>query len=265
VFDVEAPLVDRRQVSRDMYVLRFLGPDIARGARPGQFVNLLLRPGPLLRRPFSVYQTGVEGTFEVLVRAVGVGTAQLLELEPGESVSALGPLGRGFTLDPAWGSVVLISGGLGVGPMPLTARWAAELGLAVTWVHGACSREDLCRESSGELLVATDDGSAGFHGTAVDAVPDGPGAVIGCGPNPMLAAIAARWPDAQVAVETYMACGTGVCLGCAVPLRSGGYNRACSEGPVYRASEVDWPSLPGRLHYADDFAGAPRGGWKATA
>jgi dihydroorotate dehydrogenase electron transfer subunit len=250
VFDLQTPLVDRRQVSRDMHVLRFLGPDIARGSRPGQFVNLLLRPGPLLRRPFSVYQTGVDGTFEVLVRAVGVGTSQLLELEPGDSVSALGPLGRGFALDAGWGSVALISGGLGVGPMPLTARWAMELGLAVTWVHGARSREDLCREWLGEVLFATDDGSAGSHGTAVDAVPERVGAVIGCGPNPMLAAIAARWPDAQVAVETYMGCGTGVCLGCAVPLRSGAYERACSEGPVYRASEVDWPSLPGNLHYA---------------
>jgi dihydroorotate dehydrogenase electron transfer subunit len=84
----------------------------------------------------------------------------------------------------------------------------------------------------------------------VAAIPEGVGAVFACGPNPMLAAVARRWPDAQVAVETYMGCGTGVCLGCAVPKTAGGYDRACKEGPVYRAADVDWLALPGRLHYA---------------
>ena len=74
--------------------------------------------------------------------------------------------------------------------------------------------------------------------------------VLACGPNRMLAAAAQRWPQAQVAVETYMGCGTGVCLGCAVPLTRGGYDRACTEGPVYVASDVDWPALPSHLSYA---------------
>jgi len=81
-------------------------------------------------------------------------------------------------------------------------------------------------------------------------VPEGVGAVLACGPNRMLAAVAARWPDAQVAVETYMGCGTGVCLGCAVPLRAGGYDRACKGGPVYRAAAGVWEALPSLLHYA---------------
>jgi dihydroorotate dehydrogenase electron transfer subunit len=66
----------------------------------------------------------------------------------------------------------------------------------------------------------------------------------------MLAAVRDRWPNAQVAVETYMGCGTGVCLGCAVPLLRGGYDRACQEGPVYRAADIDWAALPSHLHYA---------------
>jgi dihydroorotate dehydrogenase electron transfer subunit len=121
----------------------------------------------------------------------------------------------------------------------------------VTWVHGARAASDLCSEWEGERAVwATDDGSRGHHGSAVDVVPEGIGAVLACGPNPMLAAVARRWPEAQVAVETYMGCGTGVCLGCAVPKSTGGFDRACKEGPVYRAADVDWPSLPGHLHYA---------------
>ena len=250
MFQLEAPLVGRRQVARDTFVLSLSAPDIAEAAQPGQFVNLLLRPGPLLRRPFSVYRAA-DGRVEVLLKAVGAGTAQLLALDAGDRVSLLGPLGRGFRLDPAWGSVALVSGGLGVAPFPITAAAAASLGLRVTWVHGARTAADLCSEWGGdEVRWATDDGSRGSHGPAPAAVPDDAGAVLACGPNPMLAAVAARWPDAQVAVETYMGCGTGVCLGCAVPKAGGGYDRACQDGPVYRAADVDWPALPGHLHYA---------------
>ena len=250
MFQLEAPLAERRQVSRDTFVLAFTAPEVAAAALPGQFVNLLLRPGPLLRRPFSVYRA-VDERVEVLLKAVGTGTAQLLSLDAGDTVSMLGPLGRGFRLDPAWGSVALLSGGLGAAPFPITAAAARSAGLRVAWVHGARTAADLCSEWEGDEVVwATDDGSRGFHGSAVAAVPGGAGAVLACGPNPMLAAVAESWPDAQVAVETYMGCGTGVCLGCAVPKVSGGYDRACQDGPVYRAADVDWRALPSHLHYA---------------
>ncbi len=248
MFQAEAPLVARRQVARDLFVLTFAAPEVAAAALPGQFVNILLRPGPLLRRPFSVHRAAA-GRIEILLRAVGVGTAALLALRTGDPVSLLGPLGAGFRLDPAWGSIALVSGGLGAAPFPLTALAARAVGLEVTWVHGARTASDLCSEWQGDrVLWATDDGSQGFAGSAVDAVP-AVGAVLACGPNPMLAAVARRWPEAQVAVETYMGCGTGVCLGCAVPKASGGYDRACSEGPVYRAADIDWSALPSHLHY----------------
>jgi len=250
VLQGKAALVGRRQVARDVFVLGFEAPEVAAATLPGQFVNLLQRPGPLLRRPFSVYRAE-GGLVEVVLRAVGVGTGQLLELEPGDQVSVLGPLGHGFDFDPDWRSIALVSGGLGVAPMPTTAAAARRAGLEVTWVHGARTAADLCTEWEGDRVIwATDDGSQGVRGSAVAAVPDGVDAIFACGPNPMLAAVAERWPDAQVAVETYMGCGTGVCLGCAVPKRAGGYDRACSEGPVYRAADIDWPALPTHLHYA---------------
>jgi dihydroorotate dehydrogenase electron transfer subunit len=252
--ELAAPLVGRREVASGMWVLAFEAAPIALEVRAGQFVNLLLRPGPLLRRPFSVYRTDGP-VFEVVLRAVGQGTSRLLELRLGETVSALGPLGRGFSLDAAAGTVALVSGGLGVAPMPLAAREARALGLTVLWVHGAATAAALCPEWEGDSVCwATDDGTAGVHGSALDAVPLEAAQVLACGPNPMLAVAAARWPAAQVAIETYMGCGTGVCLGCAVPRTSGIYDRACSEGPVYRADSVRWAELPGRLHYAVDRA-----------
>jgi len=247
LFLVDAPVTGRRQVARGMVVLGFYAPEIATSVRAGQFVNIGWTPGPLLRRPFSVYRAEDE-RIEVVLKAVGVGTEQLLAMEIGDRVSCLGPLGRGFAMTGS--GVVLVSGGLGVAPMPLAVRDARAAGMEVTWVHGARTAAELCAEADGDRVIwATDDGSQGFHGTAVVAAPDAD-LVLACGPNPMLAAAAERWPDAQVAVETYMGCGTGVCLGCAVPLRRGGYDRACTEGPVYRAGDVDWSALPSHLHYA---------------
>ncbi len=232
-----------------MWVVSLEVPEVAASVKAGQFVNLGLGGGFLLRRPFSVYRVE-DDRIEVILKVVGAGTARLLAMRPGDSVSCLGPLGHGFDFSQGGKSAVLVSGGLGVAPMPLAARDARAAGLQVTWVHGARTAAELCSESDGDdLIVATDDGTSGFAGTAVNAAPDGD-LVLACGPNRMLAAVAERWPDAQVAVETYMGCGTGVCLGCAVPLKRGGYDRACTEGPVYRAADVDWAALPSQLHYA---------------
>jgi len=247
LFLLDASIMGRRQVARGMFVIGMHAPEIATTVRAGQFVNLGWASGPLLRRPFSVYRADGEH-IEVVLKAVGLGTAQLLAMELGDRVSCLGPLGRGFEL--AGANAVLISGGLGVAPMPLAARDARAVGMEVTWVHGARTAAELCAESGGDRVIwATDDGSQGIQGTAVAAAPDAD-AVLACGPNRMLAAVAERWPNAQVSVETYMGCGTGVCLGCAMPLKRGGYDRACTEGPVYRAADVDWGALPSHLAYA---------------
>jgi dihydroorotate dehydrogenase electron transfer subunit len=248
VFLLNAPITAVREVARGMAVISMEAPEVASTVRAGQFVNLGV-PGAFLRRPFSVYR--VDGDrIEVVLKAVGGGTTQLLAMQPGDALSCLGPLGHGFDFGAGPRSAVLVSGGLGVAPMPLAAREAKALGMRVIWVHGARSSDELCSETEGDDVIwATDDGSRGFAGTAVAAAPDGD-VVLACGPNRMLAAVAARWPGALVAVETYMGCGTGVCLGCAVPLKRGGYDRACKEGPVYRAADVEWATLPSHLPYA---------------
>ncbi len=240
-------MTGRRQVARGMFVIGMRAPEIAASVRAGQFINLGWPGGPLLRRPFSVYRADGD-VIEVVLKAVGAGTAQLLAMEPGDRVSCLGPLGHGFEIKGS--HALLISGGLGVAPMPLAARDARAAGARVSWVHGARTAGELCAEADGdEVIWATDDGSRGIHGTAVAAAPEAD-LVLACGPNRMLAAVADRWPEAQVAVETYMGCGTGVCLGCAVPLMPGGYDRACREGPVYRAADVNWATLPSHLVYS---------------
>jgi dihydroorotate dehydrogenase electron transfer subunit len=249
VFLLDAPITGRRSVAHGMYAITLRAPAVAASVRAGQFVNLGWAPGPLLRRPFSVYRAEGE-LIDIVLKSTGVGTAQLLAMGIGDVVSCLGPLGRRFNLEAGPRTVALVSGGVGVAPMPMAAREAANLGMRVSWVHGARSAVDLCSEWSGdEVIWATDDGSKGFRGTAVAAAPDAD-LVLACGPNRMLSAVSERWPDALVAVETYMGCGTGVCLGCAVPMTVGGYDRACTEGPVFRARDIEWPALPSNLAYA---------------
>jgi len=248
VFLLNSPITAVREVARGMFVITMDAAEIAAAVRAGQFVNLGWA-GVFLRRPFSVYRTDGD-RIEVVLKAVGRGTTQLLAMRQGDVISCLGPLGHGFDLAAGPRTAVLVSGGLGVAPMPLAAKEASALGMRVTWVHGARNSQELCSESAGdEVIWATDDGSRGAAGTAVSAAPDGD-VVLACGPNRMLAAVASRWPQALVAVETYMGCGTGVCLGCAVPLTRGGYDRACKEGPVYRAADIEWAALPSHLSYA---------------
>ena len=136
MFLLDAPITGRRQVARGMFVIGMQAPEIASTVRAGQFVNLGWSAGPLLRRPFSVYRSdGVH--IEVVLKAVGEGTRQLLAMDVGEHISCLGPLGHGFAIDPGWRSLALVSGGLGVAPMPITAAAARRAGVEVIWVHGA--------------------------------------------------------------------------------------------------------------------------------
>ena len=124
MFLLDAQLTGRRQVARGMFVIEMRAPEIAQSVRAGQFVNLGWSGGPLLRRPFSVYRSDAEH-IEIVLKAVGAGTAELLAMPRGDSISCLGPLGRGFALPAGARSVVLVSGGLGVAPMPLAATDAA--------------------------------------------------------------------------------------------------------------------------------------------
>src|SRR6266581_4957751 len=249
MFLVDAPITGRREVARGMFVIGMHAPQIATAVRAGQFVNLGWSGGPLLRRPFSVYRAEGE-QIEIVLKVVGAGTAQLLAMELRDRLSCLGPLGRGFDFGNGGRQAVLVSGGLGVAPMLLAARDARAAGMNITWVHGARTAAELCAESDGDTVIwATDDGSQGIPGTAVAAASDAD-VIVDCGAKRMIAVVDGRWPDAQVAVETYMGCGTGVCLGCAIPLQRGGYDRACKEGPVYRAADIEWSMLPSHLPYA---------------
>jgi len=239
-------------------------PHLASTARAGEFAQLRCGPGPipLLRRPFSVAWTDGE-TCSFVFERVGAGTRLLAAMRPGDMLQALGPLGVGFTVEPQLRRVVCVAGGLGCAPFPLLAKQARAAGVdEVVILHGAASASRLYpaerfarADSAVRVVESTDDGSRGHHGLVVELIADalqGADAVYACGPNPMLAATAARLqqldapPIAEASLEAPMGCGFGTCLGCALPVRRDGgtaWALCCREGPVMGMDAVDWDGL----------------------
>jgi dihydroorotate dehydrogenase electron transfer subunit len=162
------------------------------------------------------------GELAFLIDPIGPGTRALCALQPDEAIDVLGPLGNGFDLDVA--RPLLVAGGIGIAPMPYLAAALAEppsvLGFR-TERHAEAARLLPGAEIVVEPRLVT------------ELLPDDPGDVLACGPEPMLEAVRARAPRAQLAWEAPMACGYGACHGCAVRI-SGRYRRLCVDGPVLR-------------------------------
>jgi dihydroorotate dehydrogenase electron transfer subunit len=234
-------------------------------ARPGQFVMLGLPDSidPLLRRPFSIHRlTGPppeEVGIELLYKVVGRATRRIARLQVGESVSLLGPLGRGFQVPAAVGSIDFVAGGFGVAPFVFLAQWLKERHPDLSGCRlflGGRGREDLlCAEDFERLGIhvrlTTDDGSCGEQCLVTDpfaaAVEQSrPDLVLACGPPAMLACVIGivrrHGIPCQVSIETMMACGMGACLGCAVTARRDPtrYLHACVDGPVFDADDIDF-------------------------
>jgi dihydroorotate dehydrogenase electron transfer subunit len=246
-------------------------PHLAATAMPGSFAQLRCGSGttPLLRRPFSVAWTQ-DDTCGFVFEAVGAGTRILSELQPGDPLDSLGPLGHGFTLVES-GSVICVSGGLGCAPFPLLINELRRRGVEdIVVLNGARTAarlypaERFARPAVPVVAEATDDGTRGHHGPVtellVTALASQPSAVYACGPNPMLDAVmttlltsGAELPAVlEASLEAPMGCGFGTCLGCALPVH--GENGAsvwklcCTDGPVMSMRDVDWAgvrALPG--------------------
>lgn len=234
---------------------------------PGQFAMLsagarthVPRFDPLLPRPMAIYRAtprpgGAE--VEILYKIHGRGTALIAEALPGQKIRLVGPLGTPFPLPGAGTRALLVGGGTGIASLFELASRAVDAG-PVSVLLGARSQPDLMGaddfETIGvELQIATEDGSQGTRGLvtallerALDAQPGAP--VYACGPTPMMRACAEiaeqRGSCCWVSLENTMACGFGVCLGCAAPLEQGGYALVCSRGPVFEAREIAWAGLP---------------------
>ena len=185
---------------------------------PGQFF-MLEAPGRLLPRPMSLCQAPA-GELAFLVDPIGPGTQALCALAPGHAIHVLGPLGNGFELDV--GRPVLVAGGIGVAPMPYVSE---ALGSPPAILGFRSERHaEAARLLPGARVVVE-------PRLVTELLPEDPGDVLACGPEPMLEAVRRLVPSAQLAWEAPMACGYGACYGCVVEV-DGHYTRLCIDGPV---------------------------------
>lgn len=230
--------------------------DMAKDAKPGQFVSLYCKEGGrLLPRPISICGIDKEqGTLRLVYRVVGEGTEEFSSYTKGQSITITGPLGNGFFTEDAEENThsVLFGGGIGIPPMLELAKQLKGKKTIILGYRDADTFLAAEFEKYGEVLLASDDGSVGTKGTVMDAwnAAGKPGDLFfACGPKPMLrgikAAAAEKGIRAQISMEERMACGIGACLACVCKTTEKDEHsqvknaRICKEGPVFYAEAVE--------------------------
>ncbi|MBN1697653.1 MAG: dihydroorotate dehydrogenase electron transfer subunit [Spirochaetales bacterium] len=237
--------------------MSFFWPDDAGLPRPGQFLTIRIADTtvPLLRRPFAFsYYDGVKKRASIIYQKRGRGTEMMCGMARGDAADVIGPLGN-FIADPPVGKTpLLIAGGIGFGPVYYYSSVLKDLGISHRFVLGVRSKSavpGIPRFLDQDPVLCTDDGSRGFHGTALDYCATLGADIIKksflvcCGPRPMLAGChalaSAHSADCFVVMEQTMACGVGACMGCVVRTeKAPGFARVCCEGPVFSSREIVW-------------------------
>ena len=251
-----ALILDQREICPGIFSMT-VRTGIAKEAVPGQFVSLYCHQKiRLLPRPISICEIDrKEQTLRLVYRVGGEGTREFSTYQKGDNIRLMGPLGNGFPL--SGGSVLMIGGGIGIPPLVALGRELKARGSRVVCALGYRDVLFLADEltETGELLVATEDGSAGVKGTVIDALlekekesPLDFDMICACGPTPMLRAVSAfakeRGIPCYISMEERMACGIGACLACTCESTEKDEHtmvnkkRICKDGPVFLSTEV---------------------------
>ncbi|MEN3046459.1 MAG: dihydroorotate dehydrogenase electron transfer subunit [Candidatus Hydrothermales bacterium] len=251
---IEGEILNNIDLGEGMFHLIVSAEEIAKRAKPGQFVNIRILDTlcPFIRRPYSIWSA--EGdVIEFLIKVSGLGSRLLSERKRGK-IDLLGPLGRAYP-EPNFGDneTVLIGGGTGIAPLMFYVKYYSLTNFKFIYGAKTCPPDYLISrlgEIIGDFLVSTEDGSLGFKGLVVDYVKelirDGyidpqKSIFILCGPLAMLKSFQFLPPEnTYVSMEGKMACGFGVCMGCAVKRRDGkGYLRTCTDGTIFRLLDIE--------------------------
>ncbi|MCI9365548.1 MAG: dihydroorotate dehydrogenase electron transfer subunit [Clostridia bacterium] len=249
-------LVKKEQLKEDIFKFSVEAGEIAKGAKPGQFLEIRVTEEiePLLRRPISIYN--VEGNIvEFIFQIKGKGTEILSKRKEGEEVDILGPLGQGTFKFEGKKNIAIIGGGIGTFPLYELAKEAKKQA-KINMYLGFRNKdfvvlEEEFKKVSDKLILTTDDGSYGEKGFAInflkeDIEKEEIDGIYACGPLPMLKAVQALAKETkipcQISLEERMGCGIGVCLGCAVKVNAGEetvYTHVCKAGPVFDSNVVE--------------------------
>ncbi len=255
---MDAKVVFNKRLAKEIYLLLLKAKEVPLKAKPGQFVMLKPYPNSIafLRRPFSICLSLPEkGTFAILYTIKGKITQYMSSLNPGATISVVGPLGNPLKLPEDTSDLILLGGGIGIAPLISFLPMYYE---KAHFIAGFRSSEDYIDvkeifPGTYEYIVATEDGSKGYKGTSLDLFGQyiknrvfNNAIVISCGPPVMLKKLSKICAQAKltchVFLETHMACGMGLCQGCVVKTRQG-YKRVCKDGPVFSAEEICWEEI----------------------
>ncbi len=241
------------EVASKTFLLKFLSPQIAGSSLPGQFVNVLTSDagiGPLLRRPFSISR--IEGDrIELIFHAIGTGTSMLSHKQSGDLIDVIGPLGSHFEVNGDYDTALIVAGGIGMAPFPFLTEHLKKSGKRIETLIGFRTSNQVYSEKLQNVHLATDDGSKGFRGNVIQMLESilkdkslGKIKIFACGPTVMLRSLIEYAGHnnicCEVSLESYMACGVGICQGCPVELREGEtkYALTCKDGPIFHASRI---------------------------
>lgn len=229
-----------------------------KSVRPGQFIHLLIpNCHTYFRRAFSIFDLEIrDKSLEILFKVFGRGTLAMSQMKKGDVIDVLGPLGNGFQIPKRKEKIICIAGGVGLPPIYFLAKYLIDKGYNsknIFFYYGGRTGSDIVESTrikkiGVSLIIATEDGAVGEKGLVTDLVErnlpemDGTKVIYSCGPEGMLKAVdilGAKYNiPGQLSLEAPMPCGIGVCLGCILPLKEGGYTRVCRDGPVYDMGEV---------------------------
>jgi len=258
-------IVERAQLSPNVFRLLAEAPRIAQVRRPGQFVIVRMAEGSE-RIPLTIADADPgRGTITLIIQAVGKSTEDLVGLEAGDSIRDIaGPLGRPTELLGS-GHAVCVGGGVGTAVVLPIAQALSAAGVSVTSIIGGRSREWVILEDelrrAGEVVVCTDDGSYGRPGFVTTALADvlaneKVDVVYAVGPVPMMRAVTDLTTPlgvkTVVSLNPIMIDGTGMCGGCRVSV-GGQTVYVCVDGPEFDAADVDFALLADRLGTYRDF------------
>jgi len=248
-------LLENRQLNKDNFLLKLQSPIPITDIFPGQFINVEIKDASeiFLRRPFSILDVDYDlQTLSLLVKILGRGSKKLCSAKSGDTINAIFPLGRSFSLPDKSDNILLIGGGSGVAPMLFMAKTCGLGPSQVNVLIGARSFFDHIDISEykkyGNFFITTEDGSYGEKGY----VTNHPifsenlrsfSKIYTCGPDPMMKAIGRIALEqnifCEVSLENMMACGFGVCLCCVEDTKSG-HKCVCTDGPVFNVNDLKW-------------------------
>ncbi len=245
-------VVENRKINKDYYVLKLGAKNDLPQILPGHFVELLVEDtrNAFLRRPISIYDVQAEcNSFELLIQIVGEGTRLMSNLEAGDTINVMYPLGNGFTTKTNAKNVLLVGGGVGVAPLLYLAKQLNEKGIRPNILLGGRAADNIIEIDNfskyGEVFISTEDGSVGEKGfvTQHSVLNKEIDKIYTCGPDLMMRAVAdiafKRNIDCEVSLENMMACGIGACLCCVTDTKEG-HKCVCTDGPVFNTKELKW-------------------------